>query len=104
LDEPLRAVIQVGDAKNLRRTLLLTIQLAEMGLPMIVALNMMDEAHSRGVYIDIGRLAEMLSLPIIPTVATRGEGLAEVSKRLHNCGPSSFQVSYPDEIENAVRA
>ncbi len=44
LDEPLKAVLQVGDGKNLRRTLLLTVQLAEMGLPLVLALNMMDEA------------------------------------------------------------
>ncbi|MGD2253609.1 MAG: FeoB small GTPase domain-containing protein, partial [Anaerolineales bacterium] len=47
LQEPLRSILQVGDAKNLRRTLLLTIQLAEMGVPMALALNMMDEANSR---------------------------------------------------------
>ncbi len=48
LYEPLRAILQVGDAKNLRRTLNLTIQLVEMGVPLVLALNMMDEANSRG--------------------------------------------------------
>ncbi|MBI4279903.1 MAG: 50S ribosome-binding GTPase, partial [Armatimonadetes bacterium] len=49
LREPLRAVVQVGDAKSLRRTRLLTAQVAEMGIPRVLALNMMDEAGARGV-------------------------------------------------------
>src|SRR3989304_5020144 len=52
LEEPVRAVVHVGDAKNLRRTLLLTVQLAEMGLPLVLALNMMDEAEARGVILN----------------------------------------------------
>ena len=52
LEEPLRAVLQVGDAKNLRRTLLLAIQIAEMEIPMVLALNMTDEADARGIVTD----------------------------------------------------
>ncbi len=52
LEEPLCAIIQVGDAKNLRRTLLLTLQLIEMERPMLLALNMTDEADSRGVRVE----------------------------------------------------
>ena len=52
LDEELRAIVQVGDAKNACRTLLLTVQLAEMGVPLILALNMLDEAAARGVVVD----------------------------------------------------
>ena len=62
LQGPLQAIGQVGDAKNLRRTLLLTTQLAEMGLPMARALNMMDEARSRGVSIDSAALAALLGV------------------------------------------
>ena len=56
-DESLKSVLQVGDAKNLRRTLLLTAQLAEMGLPIVLALNMMDEAQARGVSVNYDQVA-----------------------------------------------
>ena len=52
LHEPLRTVIQVGDAKNLRRTLTLTALTAELGVPAVLALNMHDEASARGVTVD----------------------------------------------------
>ena len=58
LYEPLKAILQVGDAKNLRRTLTLTVQLAEMGLPLVLALNMMDEAHSRGFSLNHSSLGD----------------------------------------------
>ena len=61
-----RAVLQVADAKNLRRALLLTVQLAEMGLPVVFDLYMTDEALSRGVMPDAQRLAENLGHPAIP--------------------------------------
>ena len=58
LNEDMRTLIQVGDAKNLRRTLNLTALLAELGVPMVMALNMTDEAKARGVTVDAGALAE----------------------------------------------
>ena len=72
LDEPLSAILQVGDAKNLRRTLLMALQLSEMGLPMLLALNMSDEADARGVQVDVAGLASRLGIPVVATVATRG--------------------------------
>jgi ferrous iron transport protein B len=102
LYEPLKAILQVGDAKNLRRTLTLTVQLAEMGVPLILALNMMDEAQSRGVTLKHALLAETLSIPVIPTTATRGRGLQELITALEECCPSQFRLIYPAEIETAV--
>lgn len=104
LFEPLVAVIQVGDAKNLRRTLLLTVQLAEMGLPMVLALNMMDEAEAYGVEVDYPRLAEHLSIPVIPTIAVRARGIADLHATVLQCKPPQFRLQYPAEIENAVAA
>ncbi len=60
VNEPIQAILQVGDAKNLRRTLLLTLQLAEMGLPLVLALNMMDEAQARGVALDYQQLSQAI--------------------------------------------
>jgi ferrous iron transport protein B len=102
LYEPLKAILQVGDAKNLRRTLTLTVQLAEMGVPLILALNMMDEAQSRGVTLKHALLAETLSIPVIPTTATRSRGLQELITALEECCPSQFRLIYPAEIETAV--
>src|SRR4029453_18708597 len=72
LDKELRAIVQVGDAKNTCRTLLLTVQLAEMGVPLILALNMLDEATARGVVVDHQRVAALLPPPVVPTLAVRG--------------------------------
>ena len=75
-------VVQVADARNLRRALLLTSQLADLGLPMILVLNMLDEAHARGVSIDAPRLSEQLGIPVIEAVAPEGRGVAELRNAL----------------------
>jgi ferrous iron transport protein B len=67
-------IIQVADAKNLRRTLLITSQLAEFGIPMILVLNMMDEAEERGITIDVDGLARLFSAPVVETVAIYSRG------------------------------
>ncbi len=103
LEEPLRAIVQVGDAKNLERTLLLTLQLAELGLPMVLALNMMDEARSRGVSIDRSRLSSLLDMPIEATVATRGTGVDELVRSIGEARPSLLHTAYPEPIEHALR-
>ena len=102
LYEPLRAILQVGDAKNLRRTLNLTIQLAEMGIPLVLALNMMDEAHSRGVSVKHALLQEYLSIPVIPTTAIRSQGIKELNSALKTNQSPNFRLSYPADIENAI--
>lgn len=73
--EEIGAVVQIADAKNLRRALLLTVQLAELGFPLVLVLNMMDEAHTHGVHIDTARLSDKLGVDVIRTVAVRGEGI-----------------------------
>jgi small GTP-binding protein len=71
LEGQFQAIVQVGDAKNLRRTLHLAVQLAEMNVPLLLALNMMDEAQARGLKVDIERLSSALGIRIFPTIATR---------------------------------
>jgi ferrous iron transport protein B len=103
-DETLQAIIQVGDAKNLRRTLLLTSQLAEMGLPLVLALNMVDEAEARGVEVDYQRLSSLLDLPVVPMVAIRGQGLAELGPALQaaKAARPAIRIEYPPVVERAV--
>lgn len=67
-------IVQVADAKNLRRALLLTLQLAELGRPMVLVLNMRDELQARGGRIDTDRLSSRLGIPVVQTVATRNDG------------------------------
>jgi ferrous iron transport protein B len=68
-------VIHVIDSSVLSRSLELTLQLLELGRPLVVCLNMIDEAHRKGVVIDAARLGDELGVSVVPTVATRGEGI-----------------------------
>jgi len=102
LDEPLQSIVQVGDSKNLRRTLLLTVQLAEIGRPLVLALNMMDEADARGVRVEPARLAAQLTIPVIPTTATRGQGIPELTSALRAVKNPLLRLSYPVEIEHTL--
>ena len=102
LQEGLSAVVQVGDAKNIRRTLTLAVQLAEMNLPLVVALNMMDEAHARGLTVDTNAIAAALGVQVIPTVATRGQGVDALVESVQHAVRSPLSITYPDEIEAAL--
>ena len=75
-------VIDIVDALHLERDLFLTQQLIDMEIPMVVALNMMDEARRRGVEIDVPALENYLGVPVIPTVAIEGKGIEELKKTL----------------------
>lgn len=80
-------VVNVVDAGNLERNLYLTFEICEKGKPTIVALNMWDEAKKRGIQIDITKLSEKLGVPVIPVVATSGEGIKELFEALDRAVP-----------------
>ena len=90
---PGATVVQVADAKNLRRALLLTLQLAEMGRPMVLVLNMLDELAERGGRIDQARLSELLGVPVVGTVAVTNQGTPELVAALKAARP----VALPEE-------
>ena len=71
-------VINVVNATNLERNLYLTLQLLERKIPVVVALNMWDDTKHRGIHIDVDKLRQLLGVPIIPTVATTGQGIKEL--------------------------
>ena len=71
-------VVDVVDASNLERNLYLTVQLMEMRVPMVIALNMVDVAARRGVTIDTGKLSALLGVPIVETVGSKGKGMDEL--------------------------
>ena len=78
LNEKPDGIINIVDATNIERNLYLTLQLLELKIPMVLALNMMDEVRSNGGTIDIRRMSEELGIPVVPIVAARGEGVSEL--------------------------
>jgi len=84
-------VINVVNAINLERNLYLTLQLLERDIPVIIALNMWDDTEHRGVHIDLEKLRGMLGVPIIPTVATTGQGIKELAESI----PKAFSPDSP---------
>jgi ferrous iron transport protein B len=78
LDTDVDVIVNVLDASLLSRSLELTLELRELGRPMVVCLNMMDEAHHKGIAISAERLSQLLGLPVISAIASRGEGVREL--------------------------
>jgi ferrous iron transport protein B len=79
-------ILNVVDALHIERDLFLTQQLIDMGIPVVVALNMMDEVKKNGIKMDVEELSRQLGVPVIPTIITKGEGLDEVKDALDNAG------------------
>ncbi len=94
-------VIQVADYKNIRRTLMLTLELIEMKFPMILNLNMEDEALERGMFIDVQKLSALLSsIKVIPTTAIIQKGFNDVRSAMKNFVRSKFELKYSRDIES----
>lgn len=72
------AIINIVDATNIERNLYLTLQLMELGIPMIIALNMMDEVRQSGNSIDVKKLSDHLGIPVVPISASKNEGISEL--------------------------
>jgi len=95
-------VVNVVNATNLERNLYLTLQLLERKVPVIVALNMWDDTRHRGIHIDLNRLRGILGVPVIPTVATTGEGSKELVDNLPKAVSPDTPVRSRDERWAAV--
>ena len=95
------AIIQVADARNLRRALMLTAELADLRKPMVLALNMADEARARGVVIDVDGLTKKLDIPVVEMVAVEGSGVEDLRASLAHAG---IPVVQSPAGENAVWA
>jgi ferrous iron transport protein B len=96
-------VVQVADARNLRRALMLTAQIAGFGKPMVLALNMVDEAYARGIAVDAAALAAELRIPVIEMVAVEGRGLSELRGALA-CAARPHVPAHPHASGRAVWA
>ncbi|MBB5142897.1 ferrous iron transport protein B [Desulfovibrio intestinalis] len=101
-----QAVINVVDASALERNLLLTVQMLEMGTPVVLSCNMMDEARASGVHIDMDRLGTLLGVPVLPMVARTGEGLKEAMEaavELSKKGKREpMRISYGAELDETL--
>jgi len=78
IDEKPDVVIDIVDAANLERNLYLAVQFLELGVPLIIALNMVDVSEARGITIDVKKLSEMLEIPVVATVARSNKGTSEL--------------------------
>ncbi|MCL0093829.1 ferrous iron transporter B [Dehalococcoidia bacterium] len=99
-------VINVIDATHLERNLHLTLELLEQEVPMVVALNLWDEARHKGVTIDVKRLEELLGVPVVPTVSVTGEGIKELILQIPEARSQPHQRTGDEkwtEIGNIVR-
>ncbi len=102
LGSPARVVVQVADARNMRRGLLLTFQLAELDVPFVLDMNMSDEARARGLLLDTRRLAQVLGAAVVETVATSGQGVPDLRAQCAAPRPISYRIHYDGVIEAAV--
>ncbi|MCB1801462.1 MAG: Fe(2+) transporter permease subunit FeoB [Gammaproteobacteria bacterium] len=95
-------VVNVVDAANLERNLYFTVQLLEMGVPLVLALNMMDVARKRGIEIDVDELSRRLGCAVVPIVATSGEGFSELKSRMLAVIDGRQSPGYPLALDEAV--
>jgi ferrous iron transport protein B len=95
-------IVQVADAKNLTRALSLTSQLLELGRPLVLCLNMMDEAEQAGVHIDVRELSSLLGIDVIRTIAPEGEGLAALKGALTTARAGRQLVTYGRVVEERL--
>ncbi len=93
--------INVVDASILSRSLELTLELAELSVPLVICLNMADEAEHKGISIDEAELADALGVPVVKTVASRGIGLKDLSASIGRARPPRLP-SYSRDVEEAV--
>lgn len=89
-------IINIVDATNIERNLYLTLQLIEMGIPMVLALNMMDEVRGNGGTIDIGKMSGKLGIPIVPISASKNEGIDELIDKIISTSKNKI---YPKKID-----
>lgn len=99
-------IINIVDASNLERNLYLTTQLADMGMPLLVVLNMMDVAQAKGIRIDVQRLEQMLGCPVLTVIASEGRGITELKNSIALATQvgtrPSVRVQFNEQIEASI--
>ncbi|HDZ11886.1 MAG TPA: GTP-binding protein, partial [Bacteroidetes bacterium] len=106
ISEEVDAIVNVVDASILERGLELTIQLLELKKPLILCLNMIDEARRKGIFIDKEKLSEILGIPVVETVAVKGEGMNELFREIRRTYKEKLVGKVPQygpTIEKAIK-
>jgi len=104
LEEPPDVLVQIADAKDLRRALRLTLELARLGRPMVLVLNLADEARARGLGVSVEKLTAALGFPVVETVAVTGEGVAELRRAIGAALPYAGPPADPPEVARALHS
>ena len=102
-------IINIVDATNIERNLYLTLQMIEMQVPMVLALNMMDEVRANGGTVDTVKLSELLGIPVVPISAAKGEGIADLTElacRTASAGrkPEIYDFCPPGAVHRCIHA
>ena len=107
VNEKPEVVINIVDSSNLERNLYLAVQFLEMGIPVCIALNMIDVAKKRGIEINAEKLSTLLGVPVIPTIARTGQGkielmesAAQIVQERRNF--AALKISYGDDVDRAM--
>ena len=109
LNEKPDGIINIVDATNIERNLYLTLQLMEMRVPMVLALNMMDEVRGNGGTIDIRKMSEALGIPVIPISAAKNEGISELTHAIVETArkketPKVYDFCEPGPVHRCIHA
>ncbi|BHH83879.1 ferrous iron transport protein B [Desulforhopalus sp. 52FAK] len=108
VEEKPDVVINIVDASNLERNLYLSCQLLELGLPVVIALNMMDVAKNRGIEIKITTFSKLFDIPVIPIIARTGKGTKELLQTCIELGEQKLpwnprDIYYGEDLENSLK-
>lgn len=96
------AVMQVADTKSIRRALLVTMQITETGLPLILVLNMEDEARDRGIIVDVNQLKTLIGVEAVSTIAPQKKGIKEIKSAISAPAIPTLKIKYPPVIEEYI--
>lgn len=102
-------IVNVVDAGNLERNLYLTTQLINIGVRVILVLNMCDEAHARGIEIDAEKMGSLLGMPVVKTVGTKGEGIRDLLSTIVAVATEKehtarhIHIDYGEDVENEIK-
>lgn len=107
IDEKPDVVVDIVDATNLERNLYLVVQILEMEVPLILALNMMDEVEARRYKIDVGAISREMGIPVMPIVANRNKGTRELLDEIvkvadNSIQPNKVKIAYDREVESQI--
>jgi ferrous iron transport protein B len=99
---PVSTILLVADAKNMKRSLAIALQYAEYSIPMLIDVNMIDEAAARGIDLDFDKLSRIMGLDICTSIAPEGIGISKILAKLKSPKTAKKLVNYPDWVDNFI--